>query len=118
MARPSILPAWATNAVNETKQIDNKTVVLPNKRVIPTTYELNGALFGTTLIRQYFNTILDLLSLWTIHLDARVAVGHVHLDYINVSVATLATRFGGTWQAEGTQALGTIATVYVYRKLT
>lgn len=117
MTKPTEYPLWATNLVNEVKTVEGNTVTLPNRIAVPTEYSNGGILFGTTVVQEYINQVLYLNSLWAQHLDTRVAVGHVHLDYVNVTIGDLATRYGGTWQAEGSQALGSI-TAYVYRKLT
>lgn len=117
MTKPTEYPLWATNLVNEVKTVEGNTVTLPNRITVPTEYSDGGILFGTTVIQEYINQTLHLNSLWVQHLDTRIAVGHIHLDYAPVAVSVLATRYGGTWQAEGSQTLGTI-TAYVYRKLT
>lgn len=117
MAIPTEYPLWSTLLANEVKTIDGKQVTVPNRATVPVDYSNDGILYGETIHRQYINQVLYLCSQWVQHLDTRMAVGHIHLDFVAVTVGDLATRFGGTWQAEGTQAVGTIATAYVYRKI-
>ena len=115
MTKPTEYPLWATNLVNEAKTVQGNSVTLPNRITIPTEYSDGGILFGTTVIQEYLNQVLHLASLWVDHLDKRIETGHVHLDNVETSAVNIGLRFGGTWTARGTQAVGTL-TVNVFEK--
>ena len=108
MAKPTEYPDWAGTLTTETKTVFGVQQELVNRTPVPASYSDKGVLAGSGLVRQYINQQFYLLGLWVRYVDTLYAVGHIHLDKVETDPVAIGTRFGGTWTARGTQAIGTI----------
>lgn len=116
--KPADLPEWASTDITELKVIDGTPVNLLNKVEPPAEWKLSGELYQENLPRAYINYQFDLLDSWITNIDERTSkVGVIHLTTDSGQTEVdLGNRFGGTWTARGTQAIGTAATVYVFER--
>jgi len=119
MAVPTDYPEWASTDVTELKVIDGTPVNLVNKVEPPAEWKLSGELYRENLPRPYINYQLDLINDWVVNVNVRTSrVGQIY-STANASetISTLAADFGGTWEAKGSGALGTAATVYFFQRV-
>jgi len=118
MAVPTEYPAWATSEVTELRVIDGTPVNLLNKVEPPAEWKLSGELYQENLPRAYINYQFDNINDWVVNINVRTSrVGQVYLTTDAAeTVSTLATDFGGTWTARGTDTLGTSGTIYVFER--
>lgn len=118
MDRPTNFPSWATNDVDEVIVLDDAPVILANKLDPTTDFRNSGLLYRQNLPRPFFNGHLNLIDQWIQNFDERTSrVGNIYLTTDNTeTVSTIALRFGGTWTARGTDALGTSGTIYVFER--
>ena len=120
--KPITFPEWATDDIQELKDINNDLIdeVLDNKIEPTPTWKSTGQLYQENLPYPYFNYQFNLIDEWIQHLDSRFAVGDIHMvdTAVGETVTTINARLGGIWVAKGTAvAIGT-ASVDVFQKLT
>ena len=108
MSKPTTDLEWASSDVDEgVSGGDNK--------VEPTVgYKTSGVLYNEPLIRPYLNYVLNLISQWVTYLNGGV-VGDIKILPSAETVATVGTRYGGTWVSEGTDTVAGYS-VEVFRR--
>jgi hypothetical protein len=111
-------PEWANNLVGETVDLNGVPTLIDNKIEPTQEWKDSGELDEENLPRQYINYQFDYINDWVRNLDERAGgtIGDVYTSTVNYATATLDTRFGGTWTAQGSGALGTIGTAYFYER--
>lgn len=99
--RPTQLPQWAENDIEEVVTINGSVTLVTNK-VEPTfDFKSSGSLARQPLPRPYLNWFFNFLGVWIKHLDERVAVGDFKLVATTETATTMNSRFGGTWTDHG-----------------
>ncbi len=119
-AKPTKFPLWATDDIQELKDIDGDSIdeVLDNKIEPTPTFKSTGQLFQQNLPYPYFNYQFNLIDEWVQHLDGRFAVGDIHMvdTAAGETAGTISIRLGGTWVSVGTDSVGTAQAVEVFKK--
>ena len=113
---PTEYPFWSVSLQYEDRNINGLNLSFPNRATIPTPVQLNGALYGESIKRQWINQALYLSGKWIEHLDKRYSTGTVITTTSSENATQISERLGGTWFARGTDTLGT-ETVNVFEKL-
>lgn len=116
MARPSKYPEWASDTVAETTEVGS----VNNKSEPTEAFKDSGLLYKQPCPYPFLNYQFNLVDEWTRNFDERAygVIGDVYISTVDysASMSTLNTKFGGTWTARGSQALGSIVTAYVYER--
>ena len=116
-AKPSGRASWATNAVQETRVIDDAPVILENKVEPSQEYKDSGELYRENLPRAMLNYNFDLIDRWQNHLDERYDVGSFAHEATTETATTINVRLGGTWTDHGTFSVTTSGTGSVTMRL-
>ncbi len=116
--KPAETLEWASQTVIESETINGSPESLNNKLEPTEEFKDSGLLFKENFPRPYLNFFFDLVSRWINNLDERTSiVGAIYLTKEpGITVGILATRFGGTWTARGTDTIGTAASVNVFER--
>lgn len=106
--KPTSYPIWGTKNTTEAVEIDGQIVTFGSKLVPTAEWQDSGALYGENTPRQYINYTFDNINSWVEHLDARYAVGDIHLTISAEDVTAISARLGGSWVNRGTVTTGTV----------
>ena len=110
---PAKFPEWGSVFQTQTT-IEGD---IDNRQEPPEEYKDSGTLFQENLPYPYVNYQFNLIDEWIQNLSERAygVIGDVYMTSASPTVGTLATRFGGTWTARGSDTVGT-ASVNVYER--
>ena len=114
MAIPTKDAEWASSDITQTTADGN----IDNKQEPTEEWKDSGSLYQQNLPYPLLNYQFNLIDEWLRNLNERSygTVGDIYTTTDTPTVGDLATRFGGTWTARGTQNIGTIVGASVYER--